>query len=75
MGTATAWRVATMLRDDLGIEARATASWIAKLKAGERPFDNRTVLIVDFLNVDSSGGATPGIGVVEGGSRAFLVVI
>lgn len=47
VGTATAWRVATMLRDDLGIEARATASWTAKLKTGERPFDKRTVLIAD----------------------------
>lgn len=47
VGTATAWRVATMLRDDLDIKSRAAASWIAKLNNGERPFDNRTVLIVD----------------------------
>jgi conjugative relaxase-like TrwC/TraI family protein len=47
LGTATAWRVATMLRDDLSIEARATASWIAKLRAGEAILDKRTVLIAD----------------------------
>lgn len=47
LGTATAWRVTTMLRDDLGIEARATASWIAKLSAGEPVLDKRTVLIAD----------------------------
>lgn len=54
IGTATAWRVATMLRDDLAIDARATASWIAKLKAGEKVFDNRTVLIADEAGLLSS---------------------
>ena len=35
IATAAAWRIAHMLRDDLGVEARATASWIASIKAGQ----------------------------------------
>jgi len=54
IATASAWRIANMLRDDLGIEARATASWIARLKAGEKVLDDRTVLIVDEAGLLSS---------------------
>jgi conjugative relaxase-like TrwC/TraI family protein len=46
-GSATAWRIARQLGEDLGIESRATDSWIARRDAG-RPFaDRNTVLIVD----------------------------
>ncbi|MCG2631770.1 AAA family ATPase [Bradyrhizobium sp. WYCCWR 13023] len=54
IATASAWRIANMLRDDLGIEARATASWIARLKAGEKVLDGRTVLIADEAGLLSS---------------------
>lgn len=54
IATASAWRIANMLRDDLGIEARATASWIARLKAGEKVLDDRTVLIADEAGLLSS---------------------
>src|ERR1700730_13003653 len=54
IGTATAWRVATMLRDDLKIESRATASWIAQIKRGHRVLDQRTVLIADEAGLLSS---------------------
>ncbi len=54
IGAASAWRIANMLRDDLGIEARATASWIARLKAGEKVLDKQTVLIVDEAGLLSS---------------------
>ncbi|WP_332119576.1 MobF family relaxase [Azorhizobium caulinodans] len=54
IGSATAWRVANALRDDLAIEARSSASWIAGAEAG-RPFlDSRTVLIVDEAGLLSS---------------------
>ncbi|MGD9921430.1 MAG: MobF family relaxase, partial [Pseudorhodoplanes sp.] len=47
LGAATAWRIAHQLRDDLGIEARATDSWLAARSAG-RPFlDDKTLLVVD----------------------------
>jgi len=36
IGSATAWKIANMLRDDLAIEARATDSWLAKAAAGRR---------------------------------------
>lgn len=43
IGSATAWRIAHQLRDDLGIEAKATDAWLAG-----RPFlDNKTLLVVD----------------------------
>ena len=34
IGAAMAWRIARMLEDELGIEARATASWIEKGRRG-----------------------------------------
>jgi ATP-dependent exoDNAse (exonuclease V) alpha subunit len=47
IGTAIFWRVARALQQDLNIEARATASWVERLKRGERFLDERSVLIVD----------------------------
>lgn len=47
LGSATAWRIAHQLRDDLGIDARATDSWLAGSRVG-RPFlDAQTLLVVD----------------------------
>src|SRR5690606_22544982 len=46
VGTATAWRVANALRDDLGIEARATASWMKRLRQGGSFLDRSSVLVV-----------------------------
>lgn len=47
VGSATAWRIAHQLRDDLGIEAKATYAWLAGHAAG-RPFlDDKTLLVVD----------------------------
>jgi conjugative relaxase-like TrwC/TraI family protein len=47
IGSATAWRIASQLRDDLGIEARATESWLARAAAGQPFLDGQTLLIVD----------------------------
>ena len=54
IGTATAWRVARALEQDLNIEARATASWIERLKTGEPFLDQNSVLIVDEAGLLSS---------------------
>ncbi len=54
VGAATAWRVANALRDDLAIEARATASWLAMAQHGKPFLDARTVLIVDEAGLLSS---------------------
>lgn len=54
VGTATAWRTANALRDDLAIEARATASWLARSRQGLPFLDERTVLIVDEVGLLSS---------------------
>lgn len=54
VGAATAWRVANALRDDLAIEARATASWLARSQQGKPFLDDRTVLIVDEAGLLSS---------------------
>jgi conjugative relaxase-like TrwC/TraI family protein len=54
IGTATAWRVARALQQDLNIEARATASWVERLKTGERFLDEKSVLIVDEAGLLSS---------------------
>lgn len=54
IGTATAWRVARALQQDLNIEARATASWVERLRTGERFLDEKSVLIVDEAGLLSS---------------------
>lgn len=54
IGTATAWRMANALHDDLGIEARATASWLARSGEGLPFLDDRTALIVDEAGLLSS---------------------
>ncbi|MET3889335.1 conjugative relaxase-like TrwC/TraI family protein [Bosea sp. OAE506] len=54
LGAASAWRIARMLQDDLGIEARATASWIEKGRRGHQLLDRKTVLIVDEAGLLSS---------------------
>ena len=47
IAAATAWKIAKGLGADLGVEARATAAWLAALKRGEKVFDSSTVLVVD----------------------------
>lgn len=47
VGTASAWRIAQALQDDLQIEARATASWIEKLRHGAEFLDKNSLLIAD----------------------------
>ncbi|MBU2325897.1 MAG: relaxase domain-containing protein [Alphaproteobacteria bacterium] len=54
VGAASAWKVANALRDDLSIEARATASWLAREKAGQSFLDRKSVLIVDEAGLLSS---------------------
>ncbi len=74
IGAASAWRIANMLRDDLGIEARATASWIARLKAGEKVLDEQTVLIADEAGLLSSRDMHALLGAVtKAGAKIILV--
>lgn len=74
IGAASAWRIATMLRDDLGIEARATASWLEKARQGHKVLDDRTVLIVDEAGLLSSREMHALLGEVERtGARLLLV--
>lgn len=54
LGAASAWRIARMLETDLGIEARATASWLEKARRGHKILDRNTVLIVDEAGLLSS---------------------
>jgi conjugative relaxase-like TrwC/TraI family protein len=74
IATATAWRIATMLRDDLGVEARATASWIAAIKSGQKVLDQRTVLIADEAGLLSSRDMHALLGAVAK-ARAKLVLV
>jgi conjugative relaxase-like TrwC/TraI family protein len=54
IGTATAWKIATQLKDDLGIQAKATDAWIASARAGGQFLDRNTVLVVDEAGLLSS---------------------
>ena len=56
IGCATAWRIANQLRDDLGINSKATDAWIASARAGGRFLDRNSVLVVDESGLLSSGG-------------------
>jgi conjugative relaxase-like TrwC/TraI family protein len=74
IATASAWRIANMLHEDLGVEARATASWITMLKAGEKVLDQRTVLIADEAGLLSSRDMHVLLGAVaETGAKLILV--
>ena len=74
IGAASAWRIANMLRDDLGIEARATASWTARLKAGEKVLDKQTVLIVDEAGLLSSRDMHALLGAVTEADAKIILV-
>ena len=54
IGCATAWKVAHALRDDLGIDARATDSWLTTAGNGGHFLDEKTVLVVDEAGLLSS---------------------
>lgn len=47
IATATAWRTALMLKEELGVEARALDSWLKIAEAGGRFIDGRTVVLID----------------------------
>ncbi len=74
IAAASAWRIANMLRDDLAVEARATASWIARLQGGENVLDNRTVLIVDEAGLLSSREMHALLGAVSGAGAKIVLV-
>ncbi|MBI3705070.1 MAG: AAA family ATPase, partial [Rhizobiales bacterium] len=74
IATATAWRIANMLCDDLGIESRATASWIAQIKADQKVLDDRTILIADEAGLLSSREMHALLGeVAKAGAKLILV--
>lgn len=47
IGAASAWRVANSLNTELGIEARATASWLEGTRHGHDFLQENNVLVVD----------------------------
>lgn len=74
IATASAWRIAKLLEGDLGVESRATASWLAKLKAGQKVLDNRTVLVADEAGLLSARDMHTLLGAVrEAGAKLILV--
>ena len=74
LGSATAWRIAHQLRDDLGIEARATDAWLAGVAAG-RPFlDEKTLFVVDETGQLSSRQMHAVLSEVERAGAKLLLV-
>ena len=74
IATAAAWRIAKLLADDLAIESRATASWLAKVKAGQKVLDSRTVLIADEAGLLSAREMHALLGAAgEAGAKLILV--
>lgn len=74
IGAASAWRVANALRDDLGIEARATASWLARDDHGSSFMDGRTVLVVDEAGLLSSRDMHAVLAAAENAGAKVLLV-
>lgn len=74
IGTATAWRIAGALQQDLNIEARATASWVERIKRGERFLDEKSVLIVDEAGLLSSREAHALLTEVERAQAKVILV-
>lgn len=74
IGSASAWSIARMLRADLKIEARATRSWIAKLRIGHKVLDDKTVLIFDEAGLVSAREMHTVLAAVErAGAKLILV--
>lgn len=74
IGSASAWTIARMLRTDLKIEARATRSWIAKLRLGHKVLDDRTVLILDEAGLVSAREMHTVLAAVErAGAKLILI--
>lgn len=74
IGTATAWKIATLLKDDLGIQSKATDAWIASARAGGHFLDRNTVLVVDEAGLLSSRQMHDLLTEVEqAGAKAVLV--
>jgi conjugative relaxase-like TrwC/TraI family protein len=74
IGSATAWRIANQLRDDLGIESKATDAWIASARAGRWFLDRNSVLVVDESGLLSSRQMHAVLSeVAQVGAKAILV--
>lgn len=74
IGTAAAWKIATQLKDDLGIQSKATDAWIASARAGGHFLDRNTVLVVDEAGLLSSRQMHDLLAEVEqAGAKAILV--
>lgn len=53
-GASVAWRAANILAADLGVEARAIDAWIKSIDQGNRPFGEKTCLIVEEAGLQST---------------------
>lgn len=74
IATATAWRIAKLLADDLGIESRATASWLAMLRGRQKILDDRTVLIADEAGLLSARDMHALLGAVHKASAKLILL-
>ncbi len=74
IGASSAWRVANDLRDDLQIEARATAAWLEGARHGVPFLDSSTILVVDEAGLLASREMVALLREVEAaGAKAILV--
>lgn len=74
LATATAWRTAHMLRDELGVEARALDSLLARVRAGQVALDAGTVVLVDEAGQIGSRAMHALLELAEaGGAKVVLV--
>lgn len=74
IGAATAWKIASALGKDLGIESRATADWLALLERGKAIFDDKTVLIVDEAGLLGARDMLRLLEVVKASSSKLVLV-
>lgn len=74
IAAATAWKIAKALGADLGVDAKATAAWLAALKRGEKVFDNKTVLVIDETGLMSASDTeTLLLAAKQAGAKVIMV--
>ncbi len=74
IAAATAWKIAKGLGADLGVDAKATAAWLAALRRGEKVFDENTVLVIDETGLMSASDTeTLLLAAKQAGAKVIMV--
>ena len=74
IGAAMAWQAANMLKQGLGIDARSTASLLARIGTGNLSLNERTVLVIDEAGLIGSRDMAALLETVEHADAKIILV-